>query len=114
MLVNKLLLEHGYMFVRSIDRKYLKYIMDLGISSLVVSQADNVIISLHYLPLDGVYNYGNIFDLPNIRPLTVSEIKDILTFASETVFFNNNNGLFYLKYALLVNFLPMHIDRNKL
>ena len=113
MLINKLIIEHGYMFVRSIDRKYLKYIMDLGICPLVVSCSDNVIISLHYLLLDCVYNYGNIFDLPSIRPLTVSEIKDILTFASETVFFNNN-GLFYLKYALLVKFLPMHIDRNKL
>lgn len=113
MLVNKLIIEYGYMFIRSTDLKYLKYIMDLGISPLVVDCTNNVIISLHYIRPDHIIDYRCVFDLPNIRPLTISEIKKVLTHISMVMLVHKNYEL-YLWEIFFMYFPQTYIDRNKL
>lgn len=113
MLVNKLILEYGYMFVRSTDPKYLKYVMDLGVSPLVVDCINNTIISLFYIRLNPTINYGNTFDLPNIRPLTILEIKNALMFISRLIHIRKDYK-FYLWQTFFVHFPQTYIDRNVL
>lgn len=73
MLVNKLIIEYGYMFVRSTDPKYLKYIMDLGIIPIIT-----------YVNINGPIcrlSYGSYvpkIKISEIRPLTIREIKHTL------------------------------------
>lgn len=103
------------MFVRSTDPKYLKYIMDLGIFPLVVNCINNTITYLRYISpdcvCDGRWNIG----LPNnIRPLTISEIKNILIFVSVTMRSYKEEYKFYLKQIFFVCVPPTYIDRNKL
>ena len=113
MLVNKLIIEYGYMFVRSIDPRYLKYIMDLGISPLVINCDGNTIISLQYVSLDYMNSCRYDFNLPNVRPLTVSEIKSALELVSMTIHFYKHYE-FYLWQTFFVHFPQTYIDRNKL
>lgn len=73
MLINKMLLEQGLMIVRSTNTKFLKYLMDLGITPIVVVMPSNGsprIVKLKY----GITTTPIAF----IRPLTVSEIKKFL------------------------------------
>ena len=73
MLVNKLIIEHGYMFVRSTDPKYLKYIMDLGIIPIITYINNNgPICRLSY------GSYVPKINISKIRPLTAREIKNTL------------------------------------
>lgn len=73
MLINKMLLEQGLMIVRSTNTKFLKYLMDLGITPIVVVMPSNGsprIVKLKY----GITTTPIAF----IRPLTVPEIKKFL------------------------------------
>lgn len=115
MLINKLIIEHGYMFVRSTDPKYLKYIMDLGISPLVVNCTNNTVTSLCYILPDHVYDCRWNIGLPNnIRPLTILEIKNILTLVFVKMRIYKEDYKFYLKQIFFVYLPPTYIDRNEL
>lgn len=73
MLINKMLLEQGLMIVRSTNTKFLKYLMDLSITPIVVVMPSNGsprIVKLKY----GITTTPIAF----IRPLTVPEIKKFL------------------------------------
>ncbi len=68
-----MLLEQGLMIVRSTNTKFLKYLMDLGITPIVVVMPSNGsprIVKLKY----GITTTPIAF----IRPLTVPEIKKFL------------------------------------
>lgn len=78
MLINKLLLEERFIFIRSINLDYLKYIMDFDLIPIV-----------RWIPVEGKWQYISIsygdFSLlekksipTHIRPLNTSEIKDFL------------------------------------
>lgn len=71
MLINKLLLEHGYMFIRSTDPEYLKYIMDLGTIPLIID-INGLICRLSY------GTYVPKVNISKIRPLITREIKNML------------------------------------
>lgn len=73
MLINKILLEQGLMIVRNTNSKFLKYLIDLGITPIVVVMPSNGsprIVKLKY----GITTTSIAF----IRPLTVPEIKKFL------------------------------------
>lgn len=71
MLVNKLIIEYGYMFVRSTDPKYLKYIIDLGTIPIIID-INGLICRLSY------GTYIPKINISKIRPLTTREIKNML------------------------------------
>ena len=115
MLINKLIIEYKYMFVRSTDPKYLKYIMDLGMFPLVVNCTNNTVTYLCYISLGCVCDCRWNIGLPNnIRPLTISEIKNILIFVSAKMRIYKEDYKFYLKQIIFVHFPPTYIDRNEL
>lgn len=83
MLVNKLLLEHHFMIVRSTDLNYLRYIMDFGLIPIV-----------RWIPGKNIFIYVRLVYGDNsllkkegiksqIRPLNISEIKDFLSVFTE-------------------------------
>ena len=80
MLVNKLLLEHRYMIVRSSDSKYIRYIMDLDLCPIVYNLDNNKVISLRYINLRLLFCSKEIWSLPNIRILTTDETKLLLRY----------------------------------
>lgn len=106
MLVNKLMIEHGYMFVRSTNPEYLKYLMDLGVMPIVMINSNFI----------GSLIYGATFPqahLLEIRPLTTLEIKkELLSFEnfSKLQFVRN----FSFKELLHIQLRHFHIDRNTL
>lgn len=77
MLINKLLLEHHFMIVRSTDLNYLRYIMDFDLVPIV-----------RWLPIHNFacvalkYGKTSLIDAnalsSYIRPLTTYEIKNLL------------------------------------
>lgn len=73
MLINKILLKQGLMIVRNTNSKFLKYLMDLDITPIVVvmpSDESPRVVRLKY----GLTTTPIAF----IRPLTISEIKKFL------------------------------------
>lgn len=78
MLINKLLLEHHFMIVRSTDLSYLRYIMDLGMMPIVRWMPDQK----HYayvILIYGTFSFMEKKTLNNlIRPLNIFEIKQLL------------------------------------
>lgn len=74
MLINKELLQSKYIFVRSTNSKFLKYIMDMGIIPIIKYMPDigpEQISPLYYSNRKHPTNISCIF----IRPLIASEIK---------------------------------------
>lgn len=83
MLINKLLLEHRFMIVRSTDLNYLRYIMDFGLIPIVRwIPGKNIFI---YVRL--VYGDNSLLKKESIKsqicPLNISEIKDFLSAFTE-------------------------------
>lgn len=89
MLINKKLLDTNLMIVRRVDKPFLKYIMDLGMTPLVLSTSEknSYITFLRYF--DKYTISPNIFyeerQLQKIRPLNTQEIKRFLNRCSPDI-----------------------------
>lgn len=77
MLINKLLLEYRYVFIRSIDPKILRYMIDLDMRPIVKWTNEDI---YKYAFLR--YNDASVLRMrqiaPYIRPLNTIEIKELL------------------------------------
>lgn len=77
MLINKLLLEYRYVFIRSIDLKVLQYMIDLDMRP-IVKWTNKDIYKYAFLR----YNDASVLQMSEIasyiRPLNTIEIKELL------------------------------------
>ena len=110
MLINKLLLEHGYMIIRSSDSKYIRYIMDLDLRPIVYNLDNNEVISLCYINLRFLFCSKETWSLPNIRILTTDEIKLLLR--DLTIKIDSSRKIDNI--LLYPEVLPILIERDKL